>query len=148
MSRQFLSLLCVAALTMVESRGSASTGMAFGLPQQVTRAVAPAFVSAAMVLVASSMPAQAEGANLENGAALFQANCAGCHAGGMNFLSEKKNLKKEALEQYQSLDQAQIQKFVQQGMPHKLLPFSKTLTDKDYFDTTSYVLDQAVNDKW
>jgi cytochrome c6 len=99
-------------------------------------------------ILLTTTAALANEANLQNGAALFQANCAGCHAGGMNFMSEKKTLKKEALEQYQSLDQAQIQKFVQQGMPHKLLPFSKTLTDADYFDATSFVLDQALNDKW
>lgn len=94
------------------------------------------------------VPAYAADADLQNGATLFQNNCAGCHAGGMNFMSEKKTLKKDALEQYRSLDQATLQSFVQQGMPHKLLPFSKTMSDQDYFDATSFVLDQALNDKW
>lgn len=86
-------------------------------------------------------------ANLANGAALFQANCAGCHAGGQNFIKPQKTLDKQALERYQSLDQGQLQKFVQQGMPHKFTAF-KFSADKDYFDVTSYVLDQALGDKW
>ncbi|GKY95682.1 hypothetical protein MPSEU_000529200 [Mayamaea pseudoterrestris] len=107
---------------------------------------APIVTSAAILMTSSA--AFAGEANLLNGATLFQANCAGCHANGMNFISEKKNLKKEALVKYQSLDQAQLQQFVQQKMPHKLLPFSKTMTDENYFDATSYVLDQALNEKW
>ena len=85
-------------------------------------------------------------ADLKNGAALFAASCNGCHAGGQNVMSENKTLHKIALEKYQSLDQAQLQKLVQKGMPHKLLPLK--FSDQDYKDVTSYVLDQALGDKW
>ena len=83
------------------------------------------------------------------GAQLFQANCAGCHGGGMNFIKEKKTLKKDALEKYLgSTDPMEIQKFVQKGMPHKLLPFAREFTEQEYGSVASYVSDQAVNEKW
>jgi cytochrome c6 len=133
---------------LIETQGM-NTAPAFATPHSTTRAstwIAPIVTSAGILL--SSTFALADEANLLNGATLFQANCAGCHAGGMNFISEKKTLRKDALEKYRSLDQVQIQKYVQQGMPHKLLPFSKTMTGKDYLDATTFVLDQALNDKW
>ena len=99
----------------------------------------------------STMLAVAEPSTISStvGAHLFQANCAGCHAGGMNFISEKKTLQKGALENYLgSTDPIQIQKYVQKGMPHKLLPFARAFTDQDYGSVASYVSDQAVNEKW
>jgi cytochrome c6 len=87
--------------------------------------------------------------DIANGSKLFQANCASCHANGMNFVSEKKTLKKDALEKYRkTTDEASIQDFVQKGMPHRFMPFSNVLSDSDYKDVVSYVLDQALNDKW
>jgi cytochrome c6 len=156
--RIFISLglvLTVMTKTLAEARLCRQPAFAF--PQ-----TSSSIAAAAGILLLSSSPSSAPSLSLavnvnvdnnnnnnnNHGAALFQANCAGCHAGGMNFISEKKNLKKEALEKFQSLDQVKLQSFVQQGMPHRLLPFAKTFSDADYFDTTSYVLDQALNDKW
>jgi cytochrome c6 len=110
---------------------------------------AVATVSLAIVLTTASPAmalASAADADLKNGAAFFTASCAGCHAGGQNVISENKTLHKMDLEEYQSLDQAQLQKLVQTGMPHKLLPLK--FSDQDYKDVTSYVLDQALGDKW
>ena len=88
-------------------------------------------------------------ANVGGGATLFQNNCAGCHAGGMNFIKEKKTLQKAALEKYLgSTEPIQIQNFVQGRMPHKLLPFSKDFSDQDYLDVASFVSDQARGEKW
>merc|ERR1719507_2688738 len=39
-------------------------------------------------------------ADLENGEAIFGANCAACHAGGNNSVVAKKKIKKEQLEKY------------------------------------------------
>jgi mono/diheme cytochrome c family protein len=72
------------------------------------------------IALATATPALAADADLRNGAVLFAANCAGCHAGG--------------------------QKFVQTGMPHKFMPLK--FSDQDYKDVTSYVLNQALGDKW
>jgi cytochrome c6 len=100
-------------------------------------------------LLSSASPAFAADADLLHGQQLFQANCNGCHAGGQNFMSEKKTLKQEAIRKYRgTLEQPEIQSFVQTKMPHKLLPFSQSFSDQEYLDVTSYVLDQAVGDKW
>ena len=150
MLRNLALTISIVAVTLMVSEGR-PTAVAFAASKQTrtTKWMAPIIAtSAAAGILLTSTLALAGEPNLQTGAVLFQANCAGCHAGGMNFMSAKKTLQKEALEKYQSLDQAQIQKFVQQGMPHKLLPFSKTLSDQDYFDATSFVLDQALNDKW
>jgi cytochrome c6 len=87
-------------------------------------------------------------ADVDNGAQLFQANCASCHGGGNNIMSAKKTLKKDALEKYVSLDQTKLQAFVETQMPHTLLPFKKTFSNQDYADVVSFVRDQAVNEKW
>lgn len=86
--------------------------------------------------------------DITRGESLFKANCAGCHAGGQNFIKEKKTLKKDALSKFQSLDPDQLQEFVQAKMPHRLLPFNSQYSDDDYAATISYVLEQALNDKW
>jgi cytochrome c6 len=86
---------------------------------------------------------------LVRGARLFEANCAGCHRGGMNFIKEQKTLKKEAMDKFLSTtDQDKVLSFLTDKMPHSMLPFKKTFSEQDYFDTTSYVLDQALGDKW
>jgi cytochrome c6 len=101
--------------------------------------------TAMIILIGSTTTATALAAD---GVTLFQAQCAGCHGGGLNFINEKKTLKKEALEKYLSLNQPVLQGFVRNKMPHKMLPFSQSFTDDDYKAVTSYVLDQALGDKW
>lgn len=98
------------------------------------------------ILVADPHSALAQDFDIAKGAELFKVNCAGCHAGGANFVSEKKTLKKEALEKFQSLDQTRLESFVKDGMPHKFLPIK--FSDQDYHDSIGYVLDQALNEKW
>ena len=62
-------------------------------------------------------------------------------------MSEKKTLKKEAIEKYRkTTEPAKIQDFVQNGMPHKMLPLK--FSEDDYSDVVAYVMDQALNDKW
>jgi len=59
-------------------------------------------------------PVSARDDNLARGSTLFQANCSGCHGGGMNFIKEKKTLQKQALEKYLGgTDAIKIQDFVQ-----------------------------------
>jgi cytochrome c6 len=120
-------------------------------PAKVQRAFpTTALVAAALVASASlgsPVPSNAD-ADVAHGAALFKAECAGCHLGGNNFMSEKKTLKKDALQQYQSLDSAKLQAFVQNQMPHSFLPFHSKWSDQDFADAVGYVLDQAVSDKW
>jgi cytochrome c6 len=148
--------MCLAVATFSTAHAIKSPYTAFAVPRDVSSHVADrqpstawtaavATASLAIVLTTAA-PALAADADLKNGAALFTANCASCHAGGQNVVKEKKTLHKAALEKYQSLDQAQLQKFVQTGMPHKFMPLK--FSDQDYKDVTSYVLDQALGDKW
>ncbi|NJK33653.1 MAG: c-type cytochrome [Oscillatoriales cyanobacterium SM2_2_1] len=80
-------------------------------------------------------------ADLENGARLFGANCAACHAGGSNRVVAAKNLRKPALEQYgmYSLDAISYQ--VRNGK--NAMPKFKKLSDDQIADVASYVLSQA-----
>jgi cytochrome c6 len=107
-------------------------------------------VSATVMLSLSCLllvPSSAWSADLAKGATLFQANCAGCHAGGQNFVQQTKTLQREALEKYLgTTDPVGIQAYVQNGMPHKLLPLK--MDAKDYLDVASYVSDQALGGKW
>ena len=109
-------------------------------------------VAAGIVAVATSAfvapPPAAFAADVAHGETLFKAECAGCHAGGQNFMAEKKTLKKDALEQFRSLDPAKLKDFVQSGMPHQFLPFHSQLSDGDFEDVVGYVLDQALGEKW
>lgn len=125
--------------------GTTKTHRVLPRPIAVAATAAAATTTTAMILLVSQ-PASA--VDIEAGTKLFEANCAGCHRGGNNFLAEKKTLRKEALETYQSLDPSKLQEFVQTKLPHNLLPFKKDFTDADYANAVGYVLDQALNDKW
>lgn len=146
--RRAVALLVALYATRVASLTCSRTSRPFAVSQKlVTRAVvASSLATAGLLLVSSSSPAYAS--SVENGANLFQANCAGCHGGGNNYLAEKKTLRKDALEKFQSLDADKLQTFVQTKMPHTFLPFKKEFSDENYADAIAYVLDQAINDKW
>mmetsp|Transcript_22400 Transcript_22400/g.33153 ORF Transcript_22400/g.33153 Transcript_22400/m.33153 type:complete len:175 (-) Transcript_22400:276-800(-) len=102
----------------------------------------------------SPLPAAAE-IDVARGSEIFTGNCAGCHAGGMNFIKEKKNLKKEALEKFISpnLDRDEVKDWVMKSGQHQKLVFFKApsgngkLTDADFADVTGFIVDQAAGDK-
>jgi len=146
------AILAMIAVQMCQAGGTCGTPpLAFSSPSNsdVKRCGCEWILVASVSIALTTTPVQAGAEpDLANGATLFQANCAGCHAGGQNFVAEKKTLRKEALEKFQSLDAEKLQSFVQKGMPHKFLPFSGKLSDDDYRDVTNYVLDQALGDKW
>jgi cytochrome c6 len=110
-------------------------------------------------LTFSLLPADAnaaENVNVARGSEIFTGNCAGCHAGGMNFIKEKKNLKKDALERFvsPSLDGDEVKDWVMKSGQHQRLIFLKApsgngkLADADFADVTAFIVDQAVGDKW
>jgi cytochrome c6 len=80
--------------------------------------------------------------NATNGAQIFSANCAACHAGGINAVNPAKTLKKSDLEQYGMYDLEAIKTQVIKG---KLaMPSFKTrLSAEDIEDVATYVLAQA-----
>jgi cytochrome c6 len=120
------------------------------LPENSIATKAFTVVSSLMFFSAILFPTPAwSQVDIAKGETLFQANCAGCHAGGNNYVSEKRTLRKDAIQQYRgSTDQSTIINFVQNGMPHKLLPMKSPMNDKDYSDVVAYVLDQALGEKW
>lgn len=154
----FLMLLFASlSVANAKSTSSAATngGAAFGSTinnasssqkRRTATAWTTAAATASLALTLASAPAFADDAGIKNGAVLFQASCAGCHAGGQNFMAEKKTLQQAALQKYQSMDPVQLQKFVQTGMPHKMLPIK--FSDQDYAEVTSFVVDQALGEKW
>lgn len=132
---------------LVRSTETRRFPVAFAFPTHTKLAVAAGAVS---YLVAAT-PVAAFAADA--GEQLFNANCNGCHAGGLNFMAEKKTLQKEALEKFRGLNlndldnsKLQLKKFVKDDMPHKFLPIK--LTDQEYDSVVQYVLDQATGDRW
>ncbi len=108
-----------------------------------------------LVVTFSPLPAAGE-VDVARGSEIFTGNCAGCHAGGMNLIKEKKNLKKEALEKFISpnLDRDEVKDWVMKSGQHQRLVFYKApsgngkLADADFADVTAFIVDQAVGDKW
>ncbi|XGV86107.1 MAG: cytochrome c6 PetJ [Limnothrix sp. BL-A-16] len=102
------------------------------------------FVSWAIALVAAwlSFAGAAHAADVANGAKIFNANCAACHAGGRNVVMADKTLKKDALEKYGMNSIEAIVKQVTNGkgaMP----AFKGKLTDEDIQDVASFVLSKS-----
>jgi cytochrome c6 len=77
-----------------------------------------------------------------NGAKLFSANCASCHAGGKNVVNAAKTLQKGDLDKYSmnSLDAIKTQ--VTKGK-NAMPAFGGRLNEQQIDDVASYVLEQA-----
>ena len=112
-----------------------------------TRTSATTLASVATVAMVTFLSSPVAAADVGEGKVLFQANCAGCHAGGQNFVSEKKTLFRDALEKYRTTDPVKLQDFVQKGIQHRMLP-RKFSSDQDYASVIAFVLDQALGEKW
>jgi len=102
------------------------------------------FVSWAIALVAAwlSFAGAAHAADVANGAKIFSANCAACHAGGRNVVMANKTLKKDALEKYGMNSIEAIVKQVTNGkgaMP----AFKGKLTADGIQDVASFVLSKS-----
>lgn len=86
--------------------------------------------------------AEASADVLANGAKVFSANCAACHANGNNVINASKNLKAEALHQYgmDSLDSIINQ--VTNGKS-AMPAFKNRLSDAQIQAVAKYVLNQS-----
>lgn len=96
----------------------------------------------AIVLGILSLTSPAIAADLANGAKVFSANCAACHAGGGNVVNAARTLKKADLEAagMASIEAIQTQIINGKGaMPS----FQGRLTTEQIADVAAYVLDQA-----
>jgi cytochrome c6 len=97
-------------------------------------------VMAAAIALVSINPVWA--ADLDNGAKVFSANCASCHAGGKNLVNAQKTLSKADLEKYDMYDLAKITTQINNGKA-AMPAFKGRLTDAQIEDVASYVLSQA-----
>lgn len=79
-----------------------------------------------------------------NGGEIFKANCAACHAGGVNRIVASKSLKKDALMNYDMYSQEAIVYQVTNGK-NAMPPFRGRLSPEEIQTVANYVLQQADN---
>merc|ERR1719297_273750 len=98
-----------------------------------------------LAAVAGSRPVMA--ADLENGEAIFGANCAACHAGGNNSVVAEKKIKKEAIEKYLTGGyNVEAIKYQVTNGKNNMPAFGQKLGPDDIEDVASWVYDHAT--KW
>lgn len=100
------------------------------------------FVLMAIAILTVAFAPSANAADLANGAKIFSANCAACHAGGNNVIMATKTLKKEALEKNGITTLDAIKTQVTKGK-NAMPAFGGRLSDSQIEDVASYVLSQA-----
>ncbi|KAI7845050.1 hypothetical protein COHA_001416 [Chlorella ohadii] len=110
---------------------------------------------------AAARPQEAAPTDLTVGREVFEANCAVCHAGGLNNIpgEEKHTLKRDALEKYGLFSQQAIESQVhvladggalrqvrsgKDAMP----PFQGSLSDEEIAAVAAFVYDQAAKALW
>ena len=78
----------------------------------------------------------------ENGEAIFNKNCGGCHAGGKNIIETNKTLSKAHLQENERFSLEAIQNIVKNG--YGAMPsFSGQLDEADIKAVAQYVMDKA-----
>ena len=81
-------------------------------------------------------------ANIEEGAKIFTANCAACHAGGNNVIMPAKTLKIEDLNKYEMSNIDAIKTQVTNGK-NAMPSFQGRLNNDDIDNVANYVLSQS-----
>ncbi|HEY9643017.1 MAG TPA: c-type cytochrome [Coleofasciculaceae cyanobacterium] len=81
-------------------------------------------------------------ADLEQGAQVFQVNCAGCHANGGNIVRRGKNLKLKTLEKNQMASLEAIAEIVTHGK-NNMSAYGDRLSQAQIQAVATYVLEQA-----
>jgi cytochrome c6 len=82
--------------------------------------------------------------DLEQGAAIFEANCAGCHINGGNIVRRGKNLKQKALKRNNVDNLATVVELVTNGK-NNMSAYRDRLTPQEIEEVSAYVLQQAAN---
>jgi cytochrome c6 len=124
------------------------------LPTAAQPATVAATAAAMMMMALVATPAAAAAGDISRGQQLFDANCAGCHLGGANFVSPERTLRQDALVKYGiGVEPASILSFVTKNSPrHQNLVFFRAeggkLNPQQWEDVTTYIADQAQGDKW
>lgn len=105
------------------------------------------------LFAATTSPVMALDGDISRGETLFVNNCASCHVGGTNVIKPAKTLSQKDLEKnIRSAEQDSVQNFFQNSMQHKLLNFPKVeggkLSEQQLVDVTTYISNQALENKW
>lgn len=95
-----------------------------------------------LFLLTSSALAGEDNINLENGAKVFKANCAGCHVKGGNIVRRGKNLKLKALRRYKVDSEEAIASLVTNGKGI-MSAYGDKLTQQEIADVSAYVMERA-----
>ena len=91
----------------------------------------------------------AQAGDIAHGSKVFKDSCSPCHVGGKNLVVTEKSLSEEAIIRHLgSVDEATIKTFVQDGMVHRGVFAFGHLTEAEYTDVSSYITDQALENKW
>ena len=80
--------------------------------------------------------------DLDNGAKVFKANCAGCHVNGGNIVRRGKNLKTKALHRHKVDTQDAVESLVTHGKGI-MSAYGDKLTQQEIADVSAYVLQRA-----
>ena len=104
-------------------------------------------VVAALVILITA-PLSVSAGDVANGAKVFSANCAACHAGGGNVVNGEHTLKQDDLKtylaQYNNGHESAIVAQVTYGL-NEMPAFIGTLTETQISDVAAYVEQQAAN---
>ncbi|HEY9864425.1 MAG TPA: c-type cytochrome [Candidatus Obscuribacterales bacterium] len=95
-----------------------------------------------LTLVLGSVHTTALAVNIDTGAKIFEAQCAGCHIGGGNIVRRGKTLKKKALENNHVDTLEAISSLVTNGK-NNMSAYKDRLTEAEIQEVSAYVLEQA-----
>lgn len=95
-----------------------------------------------LLLLSLAFNLNAGAAELDDGAAVFQTNCAACHAGGGNIVRRGKNLKQRALKRNQMDSLEAIAALVKNGK-NAMPAYKDRLSQQQTIAVSRYVLEQA-----
>ncbi|HEY9750038.1 MAG TPA: c-type cytochrome [Allocoleopsis sp.] len=84
-------------------------------------------------------------AEINSGAEIFQAHCAGCHINGGNIIRRGKTLKQKALKKYGMDSLEAIATLVTQGK-NNMPAFQERLSEQQIQTVSAYVLEAAAKD--
>jgi cytochrome c6 len=101
-------------------------------------------IAALLVVLAATFTfiSPAFAGDVANGASVFSANCAQCHAGGKNLVNPQKTLQKADLEKYGMFSEQAIINQVTNGK-NAMPALGSRLNPDQIADVAAYVLSQA-----
>lgn len=99
-------------------------------------------IAIAAILFLAAIPTQSAFAADADGAKVFKANCAACHAQGTNRVNSQKTLKKDDLVAYEMYDRDAIVNQVTNGK-NAMPAFGGKLSDAEIDAVADYVVEQA-----